>query len=64
MKIFCRLGDEVHLVLNEFVNKQNLRICEEENSGILFGKPLNSQKYPVWCDFGIFFVESLNETAN
>ncbi|GFU87057.1 hypothetical protein TNCV_1586451 [Trichonephila clavipes] len=44
-----QLGDEAHLWLNGYVNKQNCRIRSEANPQVYVETPLHPEKLTVWC---------------
>ncbi|GFV42304.1 uncharacterized protein TNCV_3165351 [Trichonephila clavipes] len=42
-------SDEAHFWLNGYVNKQNCRICSEDNPQVYVETPLHPEKLTVWC---------------
>ncbi|GFW91004.1 DUF4817 domain-containing protein [Trichonephila clavipes] len=42
-------SDEVHFLLNGYVNKQNCRIWSEANPQLYVETPLHLEKLTVWC---------------
>ena len=45
------MGDEAHLHLGYYVNKQNFRIWSSESPKMIIEKPLYPQRVTVWCGF-------------